>query len=139
MPAAQRPEQPCAGQPFGRAQRLSARADLQRVFQQGNKLVDRGLVLLYAPAPPDWPSSRLGLSVSRRIGGAPARNRVKRVLREAFRRLGPQIQPPLDVILIARAGSAPRSLAEALAAFERCLPRLARARAADAQRTRPPA
>lgn len=45
---------------------------------------------------------RLGITVSRRVGNAVVRNRVKRHVREWFRRARPGLQPDLDVVVIAR-------------------------------------
>lgn len=53
------------------------------------------------PAPP----SRLGITTSRKVGGAPARNRVRRLVREFFRHHREQIVPPRDVLVIARPGA----------------------------------
>lgn len=46
--------------------------------------------------------SRLGLSVSRKVGGAVARNRVKRLLREAFRAVQAELPCGLDLVVVAR-------------------------------------
>ena len=56
----------------------------QRVFEQGEKLVG-SLFILYV-LPTSEPYSRLGIAVSKRIGNAVVRNRIKRYLRETFRR-----------------------------------------------------
>jgi ribonuclease P protein component len=53
------------------------------------------------PRAEDGPA-RLGLSVSRKVGGAVERNRVKRLLREAFRYEGALLPPGADVVLLAR-------------------------------------
>lgn len=67
--------------------RLTARAEFLRVQGQGRKFRGRHLLLVVAPAPaPDV--ARLGLTVSRKVGNAVVRNRVRRILREAWR-LGP--------------------------------------------------
>lgn len=50
--------------------------------------------------------SRLGITVSRRIGGAVVRNRVKRWVREFFRRHQARIVPPQNVLVIGRASAA---------------------------------
>jgi ribonuclease P protein component len=70
-----------------RRRRLSRSAEFERVYRQGRSKGNRFLVLYAFPRAdgvPDDEGPRLGLSVSRRVGGAVERNRVKRVLREAF-------------------------------------------------------
>ncbi|MFH1035169.1 MAG: ribonuclease P protein component [Pseudomonadota bacterium] len=49
--------------------------------------------------------SRLGITVTRKTAPAVGRNRVKRLLREAFRRSGPGLPPGLDLVVVARRGS----------------------------------
>jgi ribonuclease P protein component len=49
--------------------------------------------------------SRLGVTTSRKVGGAPTRNRVRRMVREYFRRQRPFLDPPRDVLVIARHGA----------------------------------
>ncbi len=51
----------------------------------------------------DEEAPRLGLSVSRKVGGAVERNRVKRLLREAFRLEEPALRPGQDLVVVARA------------------------------------
>src|SRR3954453_4530922 len=71
-----------------RRRRLSRSAEFERVYRQGRSKGNRFLVLYAFPrageGAEDEDGPRLGLSVSRRVGGAVERSRVKRVLREAF-------------------------------------------------------
>jgi ribonuclease P protein component len=92
------------------AERLQRPSDYQRVFQHGTKLVASVFVLYVLPT--SAPRSRLGLAVSRRIGGAVVRNRVKRRLRELFRRHKLLLCPACDVVFVARQGAAEASLEE---------------------------
>ncbi len=84
----------------GRA-RLSRSADFDRVFRQGRSHAGRELVLYVFPRRAEGPP-RLGLSVSRKVGGAVERNRVKRMLREAFAVEGARLPPGTDAVVVAR-------------------------------------
>ena len=66
--------------------------------------------MLYVFPRGDDDPPRLGLSVSRKVGGAVERNRVKRMLRESFAEEGGRLPQGTDVVVIARPGS--RELAE---------------------------
>lgn len=53
----------------------------------------------------DAPPSRLGITTSRKVGAAPVRNRIRRLVREVFRRRRASLTPPRDVLVIARPGA----------------------------------
>jgi len=98
---------------FPRARRLRKRSEFLPVQQAGSRIVLPSAILLVAARADDGPA-RLGITVTRKFGGAVQRNRAKRVIREAFRR-SPELFPPgIDLVVIPKA-SAARSLS--LAAF----------------------
>jgi ribonuclease P protein component len=92
---------PRRSRPRSRRARLSHSADFDRVLRHGRSHGGRELVLHVFPRG-DQGEPRLGLSVSRKVGGAVERNRVKRLLREAFMREGRRLPPGTDVVLVAR-------------------------------------
>ena len=82
--------------------RLSRSADFDRVYRQGKSHGGRALVLHAFPRGDDEPS-RLGLSVSKKVGGAVERNKVKRLIREAYDAYEAKVLPGYDVVVVARA------------------------------------
>jgi ribonuclease P protein component len=103
--------------------RLSRSADFERVYRQGRSHANRWLVLYTFPrGGEDEP--RLGLSVSRKVGGAVDRNRVKRLLREAFAQCGAPVPPGHDVVLVARPDLRELADREGLAGVTRALDEL---------------
>ena len=81
--------------------RLRRTSDVRRVYDEGQSWTHPLLVLVARPNGLDF--CRVGVTASRRGGNAVARNRAKRLLREAARRLSPQFGAGWDVMLIARA------------------------------------
>jgi len=102
-----------------RRRRLSRSAEFERVYRQGRSKGNRFLVLYAFPrsdedaearASAEEEGPRLGLSVSRKVGGAVDRNRVKRVLREAFWQEAERLPSGSDYVVVARPDA--RDLAE---------------------------
>ena len=96
-----------------RRPRLTRSADFDRVYRRGRSAATRSFVLYAFPsserdddAHDDAETVRLGVSVGRRVGGAVERNRVKRLLREAFWALDAQLPEGHDFVIVARAGAA---------------------------------
>lgn len=107
--------------------RLSRSGEFDRVYRDGSSHATRYLVLYTFPRrDEDGEDVRLGVSVSRKVGGSVERNRVKRALREAFWGLSDRLPPRHDFVIVARSeitdlidregsGGIAKSLEEALA------------------------
>lgn len=84
--------------------RLSRSGEFDRVYRDGSSHATRYLVLYTFPRKDeDREDVRLGVSVSRKVGGAVERNKVKRVLREAFWELMDRLPPRHDFVIVAKA------------------------------------
>ncbi len=88
---------------FTKAARLRHRPDYLRAQAQGKRLHTRHFGVTLAPMGEGQP--RLGLVVTRRLGNAVQRNRVKRLLREFFRRHRTGL-PAADLVVMAKKGAA---------------------------------
>jgi ribonuclease P protein component len=100
--------------------RLSRSAEFERVYRQGRSTANRHLVL-YAFPNQSTERPRLGLSVSRKVGGAVERNRVKRLLREAFARAQDGLSPGQDLVVVARPQAGELAEREGLAGVDASL------------------
>jgi len=104
---------------MGREERLTKPEQYALVYNKGSSW-SNNLVAMKA-LPNVLTFSRYGFSVSRRVGKAVTRNRVKRLLREILRQM--RLQPGWDIIFIARVPAASANYAELERTIERLLSR----------------
>jgi ribonuclease P protein component len=97
------------------SERLRHPSEFRHVFCHGKKLVTPLFILHVLPM--SAPRSRLGIAVSKRLGNAVIRNRVKRMIRELFRQYKAALQPPCDVVFVARRGATEASLEDYVQQF----------------------
>ena len=120
------------GRPSGgrspKRRRLSRSAEFERVYRQGRSKANRYLVLYAFPraedAPEDAEGARLGLSVSKRVGGAVDRTKVKRALREAFWAEAERLPDGADYVVVARPDSRELTEREGMAGVRTALAEL---------------
>lgn len=86
-----------------RSRRLRLKTDFRRVFAARQVFIDRELIV-HAAANGGRPT-RLGLAVTRKVGSAVRRNRIRRLMREAFRLHQHRFPTGLDLVLVPRKGA----------------------------------
>jgi ribonuclease P protein component len=114
-----------AGRP-SRENRVRKRAEFLSIQQGGVRVSGDRLVFVLKRREPGQPL-RLGITASRKIGGAVQRNRARRLIREAFRALFAELPAALDLVVIVRRPLGASKLADVLGELQRALPRIRRA------------
>jgi len=90
---------------------------------EGQRLVGRHFVVVFAPC--EHPDSRLGITVTKKIGPAVTRNRLKRVCREFFRTRRERLAASYDIHIIARHAAAQADRNELLLSLEKLFSQIA--------------
>ncbi|PYZ91799.1 ribonuclease P protein component [Salipaludibacillus keqinensis] len=80
---------------------LKKNEEFQHVFQKGKSAANRQFVV-YQVIKENQSNSRFGLSVSKKIGNAVMRNRIKRLMKEVLRELSQELYQNRDIVIIAR-------------------------------------
>ena len=101
---------------FARISRLRLKRDFEAVFDAGKRTTAGELVMWHKPG--EEAPSKIGLMVSKKTGGAVRRNRIKRLLREAFRLSQEQLKEGTRLIIYPKAGCAIDTMAQARNALE---------------------
>ena len=76
--------------------RLKKQADFQRLFQKGKRAFSPSITMLYRPSD----TMRMGISIGKKHGKSVMRNRIKRLLREAFRKTQGEMKGKYSIVLI---------------------------------------
>lgn len=114
-----------SGRP-SRDNRVRKRAEFLEIQSSGVRVNGDCLVFILLRRAPEQPV-RLGITASRKIGGAVQRNRARRLIREAFRAVFPDLPRALDIVVIVRKPLGQRKVGAVLAEWQRALPRIRRA------------
>jgi ribonuclease P protein component len=93
---------------FPRRARVRKRPDYLRIQTRGRRVSTPHYLVFALPAedPAPRPTARVGITVSKKVGNAVVRNRVKRWIRESCRRLGASLPHGLDLVVVARPSAA---------------------------------
>lgn len=94
------------GEGLPRVQRVRKRADYLSIQGSGRRFTGDHYMLFARRASGDPGPARLGVTVSRKVGNAVLRNRVKRWVRESYRRMQRDVPPGMDLVVVARPSAA---------------------------------
>ncbi len=104
-------------QAFPRNERLTKPSEFREVYGQGRKAVGHSFVCYVARR--EGQSRKFGMAVSRKVGGAVARNRVKRYLREIYRTCREDLKDDMSIVIVARPAASTLSFADCEEAIRR--------------------
>jgi len=102
---------------FTGADRILKHSDFLRISRYGKKLTNRYFVVIFCPG--RFKRTRLGVTVSKKVGHAVERNRIKRIFREYFRLTRHKITGFWDINIIARKETAGLTSGQALLSLQK--------------------
>jgi ribonuclease P protein component len=109
---------------MNKSQRIKKNKEFQTVFKKGKSFANRQFIVYVLKN--DQPEFRIGLSVSKKVGNAVTRNRIKRYIRQTFLELENDLLPNADYVIIARQQAASLDFHESKKSLEHVL-KIARA------------
>lgn len=86
--------------PLETCNKLRKNQEFRRVYSRGKSIVNRYLVMYYAKN--NLPYNRVGFSVSKKVGKSVVRNRVRRLMKEAFRLRSIPLKSGYDIVFVSR-------------------------------------
>ncbi|CAM3198463.1 ribonuclease P protein component [Filibacter tadaridae] len=86
---------------MNKRQRVKKDKEFQQVFKTGKSIANRQFVV-YSLRKEGQIEFRIGLSVSKKVGNAVTRNRIKRYIRQSFLEMKEEVQDNMDYVIIAR-------------------------------------
>jgi ribonuclease P protein component len=95
---------------FGAADRVRRRGEYRQIQSRGLKVHSRRFLWMVYPSLVESSGARLGIVVTKKIGSAVRRNRIKRVLREVFRRNRELFPSGSDLVVVAKKGLDPDAI-----------------------------
>lgn len=109
---------------MNKQQRIKKNKEFQHIFKKGKSFANRQFIVYVLKN--DQPEFRIGLSVSKKVGNAVTRNRIKRYIRQTFLELKDDLKPNADYVIIARQQAAEMDFHESKKSLEHVL-KIARA------------
>jgi ribonuclease P protein component len=111
-----------SGNQFTKSERLLKRFEFTGLSNSGKTIQDRFFIVVFKPG--TGKPTRLGITVSKRVGNAVTRNRLKRLVREVFRLRRSRITSGIDLNVIAKKSAGDLSFAQADTSLKKLFVRL---------------